>query len=1186
MRYHFEDCVLDTSLHRLERHGQPVRLQPRVFQLLVYLLEQRHRAVPRQELFEQVWPNQFVSDAALESGIKQVRQAIGDSGRAQRLLQTLHGHGYRFVAPIREAAEADVETGPPEALFRRPEALQESPPALCAGRSQAAMASDAAGPARPQAPAPPGPEHRQLTVLSCTLAEAATWTARLDPEQLHDVVRAFHGLGTAVIQQYEGYIAQRVAHGFLVYFGYPQAHDDDARRAVLAGLRLAEAIGSRRTPGLLMPELPLTVRLGIHTGPAVVGAVNEATAPTVLAVGPTVALATALQERATPQTVAISAATAALVRGYVTWQALPPLPLPGHTEPLAVYRVTGESGAQIRLDLALPQRLTPFVGREPELRLLKARWAQAQKGQGQAVLLGGEPGIGKSRLVRRLAERLPGTECTLLEGRGSPYHQHTAFYPLHQILRQVFRLDDAMAAEASVMQAEAMLRQYGLDTQVHLPLLSPLLDLSLPAECYPPLSLTPQHQRQRTFEALVALVLTLAAARPVLLTVEDLHWVDPSTLEWLGLLLDQVPTSRLLLLLTFRPECQNPWTVRSYLTQLTLDRLTMPQSTRMVEQVARGTLLPTPIVRQQIADQSDGVPLFIEELTQAVLKSDSTTTIPATLQEVLLARLDQVGVAKRTAQLGAVLGRQFGEPLLRAVSPLDAAALQQDLRQLVTSELLYQQGIGHEATYRFKHALIQETAYQSLRKHTRQQMHQQTARMLEAQFSAIAETQPEILAYHYTQARLYPRAIGYWQQAGQCELNRSAHMEAASHFAKALELLGACPESPKRDRHELALLLDLRRALVAARGYSAPEVGHALNRARELCQQLEDHSRLFQVLRSLGAFYGQRGELRTSQALSDEALALAQHLHDPVRRIQALVQRGSVQYWRGELLGAREDFEQCVGLYEPEQHCAHLASFGQDVGLTFRSYMAMVLWLLGYPDQALAWGREVLSLARTRSHPLTLAHTHGSQVVLYQYLRDAHKVQEHAEAAMALSAEHGFPFWESVGMVMRGWALVAQGQAEAGIAQLTRGLAAYRATGQEIFLPYYHAMLAEIYGHIGQPGAGFDLLAEAQAMMDQSGEYRWKAELYRLQGELLLLQTMHEAKRAEACFHQALVSAHQQRARSWELRAATSLARLWQSQGKCQAAYDLLAPVYNWFTEGFETADLQKAKTMLDNLRK
>src|SRR5713101_3060708 len=649
--------------------------------------------------------------------------------------------------------------------------------------------------APPVARGTPEAERRQLTVLFCDLVDSTVLASQLDPEELREVVRAYQDTCAKVIARFDGHIAQYLGDGLLVYFGYPLAHEDDPQRAVRAGLGILEAMGPLNER--LGPEcgVPLAVRLGIHTGLVVVGDVGDGARQEQLALGEPPNLAARLQGLAAPNTLVISAATFQLLGGFFACQPLGTPPLKGLAQPLAVYRVLYESMARSRLEAASSTGWTPLVGREQEIGVLLERWAQVKDGLGQVVLLSGEAGIGKSRLVQVLTEQVAAEpRAWLTPCQCSPYHQHTALYPLIDLLeRVVLRFEREESPEQKLRKLEGHLGQYGLPLAEAVPLHATLLSIPLTAD-YAPLSMSPGQQKQKTLQALLTTLLRIAAQQPVLFVMEDLHWVDPTTLEFLSLLVDQGPTARILALLTFRPDFSPPWTGRSHLTQVALHRLTRPQAVELSRQVAHGKALP-PEVIEQIVAKTDGVPLFVEELTKMVLESGLLQdreeryeltgpllplAIPATLHDSLMARLDRLAGVKGLAQLGATLGREFSYALLQAVSPWDEEALQRGLQQLVTAEFLYQLGSPPQARYLFKHALIQDAAYQSLLRSTRQQHHQRIAQVLEARFPAVCATQPELLAHHYTEAGLHPQAIPYWQRAGQRAIERSAHVEAIS----------------------------------------------------------------------------------------------------------------------------------------------------------------------------------------------------------------------------------------------------------------------------------------------------------------------------------------------------------------------------------------------------------------------
>jgi predicted ATPase len=757
----------------------------------------------------------------------------------------------------------------------------------------------------------------------------------------------------------------------------------------------------------------------------------------------------------------------------------------------------------------------------------------------------------------------------------------------------------ADALETKLAQLEETLRQGRLSLEESVPLFASLFSLPVPEARYPPLNVTPQRQRQLTLEALVALLMGLTEHQPMLFILEDVHWTDPSTLEMLDLLMDQVATAALLVVLTCRPEFAPPWGLRSYLTPIALTRFTRSQVEAMVEQVTEGRPLPAEVV-QQIVEKTDGVPLFIEEMTKMLLESGvlydtdghyelagpvSSLAIPTTLQDSLMARLDRLGTAKRVAQLGATIGRRFSYALLNAVSPLDEETLQRELGRLVSSELVYQRGIGLQATYSFKHALIRDAAYESLLKSTRQQVHQHIAQVLAERFPGIAETQPELLAHHYTEADLYEQAIAYWQRAGQRASARSAYREAISHLTTGLGLLSTLPATSERAQHELTLQVTLGPALIALKGQSAPEVAQVYTRARELAQQVGDTLELCQVLWGLRVFYLMRAELHTARELAEQALSVAQRHHDPDRLMMAHMVLGGTLFYLGDVATALRHLEQGRAFGAPQPEPVRAAAYGrEESGASDLSYEATALWLLGYADQALQRSHEALALARELAHPVALAITLHWTARLHACRREWRAVYEYGERVMALSAEHGFAQWFAVGMRYRGWALVAQGQVEEGMAQMHQSLTDSRAMESKLGESYGLTGLAEAHAYLGQVAAGLRLLAEAQSIVEQHA-VRWvEAEIHRLKGELLLKHAIPDTHQAETCFQQALAVARSQHARSWELRAATSLARLWQSQDKHQDAYALLAPVYGWFTEGFDTADLKDVKGLLEQL--
>ena len=743
----------------------------------------------------------------------------------------------------------------------------------------------------PAEPRAPEAERRQLTVLFCDLVDSTVLASQLDPEEWREVVRAYQSTCAAVIQRYDGHIAQYLGDGLLVYFGYPRAHEDDAQRAVRAGLGMVEALRQLNTRLARERGVSLAVRLGIHTGQVVVGEIGGGAKQEQLALGETPNLAARLQGIAAPNTLVISAATSQLLGGFFACQSLGTQLLKGFAQPLEVYQVRYESTARSRLEAAGSTGLTPLVGREAEVALLRERWAQVKEGLGQVVLLSGEAGIGKSRLVQVLTEQVASEpQAWLTPCQCSPYYQNTALYPMIDLLERVaLRFEREESAQRKLNKLEGFLVQYGLPLAETVPLFAALLALPL-AEGYTPLTVSPEQQKQKTLQALLTIVLRTAAQQPVLFIMEDLHWVDPSTLEFLTLLVDQGPTARILALFTCRPDFSPPWSGRSHLTQITLNRLPRRQAAELTGRVAHGKALPAEVVEQVVA-KTDGVPLFVEELTKMVLESGllqereerfeltgplPPLAIPTTLHDSLMARLDRLAAVKGLAQLAATLGREFSYALLQAVSLEDEDTLQRGLHQLVAAEFLYQRGLPPQATYVFKHALIQDAAYQSLLRSTRQQYHQRIAQVVEARFPEICDTQPELVAQHYTAAGCAEQAVRYWQRAGEHASDRSAHLEAISHLTTGIELLKTLPETPEHTQQSLTLHIALGAALQMAKGNAAPEVEHAYTQARALCQQVGETPELIPVLFGLWRFYLVRAQLHTAREIGDTLLHLVQ----------------------------------------------------------------------------------------------------------------------------------------------------------------------------------------------------------------------------------------------------------------------------------------------------------------------
>jgi class 3 adenylate cyclase/predicted ATPase len=1044
--------------------------------------------------------------------------------------------------------------------------------------------------ATPDAPAPADAERRQLTVMFCDLVGSTSLSSRLDPEDLREVIAAYHHAVAEIVAGFDGFVAKYMGDGILVYFGYPRAHEDDAERAVRAGLSSIDAVGR-----LDVKSVKLQARGGIATGLVVVGdLIGEGSAQEQSVVGETPNLAARLQALATPASLVIAASTRQQVGGLFDLEDLGPQQLAGFAEPQRAWRVLGESGEISRFE-ALRSGETPLVGREEEIELLIRRWRQAKRGEGRAVLISGEPGIGKSRLTAELSQRIESEPHTRLRYFCSPYHQDSALYPfIVQFERAAgFARDDTVAEKLGKLRE---LLTAGARGDSEIELLAELL--SLPSSAAD-LNLSPQRKRQKLFEALLHQLEFLARSRPVLMLFEDAHWIDPSSREFLDQIFDRVPGLHVLLVVTFRPEFQHAWSGQPHVSTLALNRLGEGDGAALVERLAGNSGLSHEII-EEIVERADGVPLFVEELTKAVLEGahrDNRATavlgtsplpnlaVPATLHASLIARLDRLGpVAKEVAQIGAVVGREFSYELIQPVAQRPVRDLETALDRLTNAGLLFCRGVPPHSSYLFKHALVQDAAYATLLRARRQQLHAAIAAALEREFPEIVIAQPELLAHHCTEAGLTQQAIDNWRRAGERAVEGSANLEAIAHLTRGLEILGNLPEGPQREEKELEFRVASLGPLFAAR-FGSAEGEHAASRALELSRRVGGDLRsLFRALYGLTMTYSVRGKIHIGRETAEQLLVVGERLHDPEPLGYAHHAMGNTLLWFGELGAARIHLEKGIALYQPEWSRSLAFYFGFNCASNCHFFLGRVLWHLGYPDRALACAEQAVAIAAGVSHPISRAGALSWAAALHQLRGEAERAREVAETDLALTTEEVIPFFRAQAIVLRGWALVEQGQCEEGIAQLGEGLVAYRATGAELECSHWLALLAEAYRDTGQPEEGLRLIAEALDHVAQTGIVYYEAELHRLDAELRLRLDPPDEQRAEAGFRRALETAGRQQAKSWELRAATSLAGLWGKQGRQTEARELLAPVYGWFTEGFDTADLIKAKALLDEL--
>ncbi len=1038
---------------------------------------------------------------------------------------------------------------------------------------------------------PDGAERRQLTVLFCDLVGSTALSARLDPEDMREVINVYQHCCADVIAKAGGYVSRYVGDGVLAYFGYPEAHENDAERAVGAGLSLIRLVGD-----LAVGEIgPLRVRIGIATGVVVVGDLSgQGEAQQRGVVGETPNLASRLQSVAEPGEIVISHGTRRLTHGLFEYVDLGLLHLRGIPGPVRAWRVLGPSAAESRFEALHEAGLTRLVGREEEIDLVLRRWKQAREGDGSVVLVSGEPGIGKSRITQAVLERLSGEAFVPLRLVCSPDHQDTALHPYIAHLQRAasFKREDTDAQKLDKL--EALLARAGLGGDDTTPLLAELLSLSW-TDRYGSLNANPHWRKEQTLQRLLAYIEGLAAQRPILIAFEDAHWSDPSSLELLDRIIDRVPGLPVLMIIAFRPKFSAPWIGRSYVTSILLNRLPPRRCVELISLVTAGKVLPKQVV-EQIIDRTDGVPLFIEELTKAIVESDLLVdagdhyaiagplpqrAIPMTLHASLLARLDRLGSARQVAQIGAALGRHFSYELISGVAPLPRPQLDEALAQLVDAELVFSHGLPPEAEYIFKHALVQDAAYSTLLRSDRRQVHARIVAVLEARFPEIVAGQPGFLAHHCGEASLAAKAVEYWLSAGQQAVARSAMTEAAAQLRRGLDLLARLPDDTWRQQRELDLHMALGRALVATRGHSAAVVGETFARARVLAERLGRRDYLIPLLQGQWVYHLVRSELRLALAHAEELGQIAETRNDVDAQLLAHYANGMILFYLGEFEPARTHFEQCRGLRD------HLNA-GMVPTLSPADYPAAMMHLvwtllcLGRVDLARSHLDELLRGAQRLGHAYTRAMTLSFACWAEWIGREPEKVQLHAEEAIALSLEQNFPLWLAWGTSYRGWSLAVSHQQEAGIGLLRKGLAEVRATGTVVMTPYWLMLMAEAHAALGQTEQGLNCLDEAAQILETAEERFEEAELHRLRGDLL--SELRRPEAAERSYQHAIAIAVRQGATLWQLRAASGLARLWRRAGRVSEAHDLLAPVCARLAGEQDALDVQAATALLAGL--
>ncbi len=1042
----------------------------------------------------------------------------------------------------------------------------------------------------------PETERRQLTVMFVDLVGSTALSGQLDPEEMAEVIRKYQNAVSEEIMRVDGHVAKFMGDGVLAYFGWPRAHEDEAERAVRAGLAIAAAVAKLVTPA----KEPLGARVGIATGLVVVGdLIGKGAAQEAAVVGETPNLAARLQSLAEVGCVVVAEPTRRLLGEFFELIDLGTHDLRGFGQPVQAWLVVGQSQAEGRFEALHGMRLMSLVGRDQELALLLECWRRAKGGRGQVALLSGEPGIGKSRIAVALRERLRNEECVSLRYHGSPYHTNSALFPVLDQLRRAAGLEHYDVPEVKLAKLQALLALAVSHPKSALPLIAEHLGIPT-KDHYPRPEDAPEQKKAKIFQALIAQLEGLAARQPVLMTAEDAHWFDPTSLELFDRVVDRIERLPVLLVVTFRPEFAPRWTSRPHVTLLTLNRLGQNESTVLIDHLSGGRPLPVE-VQAHILSKTEGVPLFVEELTKAVLESGllhetgkryeltgslPPLAIPSTLQDSLLARLDRLTPVKEIAQIGAVIGREFSYELLAATAQMDEAKLRTALDELVRAELAFCRDTPPDAIYTFKHALVRDAAYESLLKSRRQQLHCRIATVLRERFPDRVEAEPEVLAHHATEGGLIDDAVSYWHKAGLRANHRSADAEAIAHLSKGLDLLATLPETPARHNREIDLQLALGIPQVAAKGHGSAEAMAAYTRAQELCNILgSETSQFFPVLRGLWTCNRARGQMRTARDLADQLVTIARRSGDQSLLLEAHHTQWTTQYCLGEWQSVCEHTAQGLALYRPE-HFSHTFMYGgHDAAVCATAHEGVSLWMLGFPDRALARAEDAVALARKLAHPPSLMHALWYAIILYCFRRDDNAARENIEAVLQMAHDWN-PRWIPYATLQMAYisAHESKQQARVCMSAIQEALAAHLSDDVEV-TGFHTCLFASVCGLAGEAEAGMNALKPAIAEVAATGACLWESELHRIAGNLLLGYATIDVERSKAHYLRAIEVAREQHAASLDLRASTSLARLWAHGGERQNAYDMLAPVYARFTEGFDTRDLVDAKELLDHLR-
>ena len=1160
MRYVFAGCELDTDLFMLYRQGHATRLRPKVFQVLLYLIEHRDGVISKDTLIETVWPDQYISEATLADAIRDIRRVVGDRPRHPHVIQTRHGHGYHFIAEVKAVAESPSEW-----------------------QSQG-VPSPPSSPLTPDLTPPHNASHvngerKIVTVIYGSLGNSVTLSEQLDLDALHTLMQTRYRLINESVEPYEGTVQALPGDRVLVVFGVPITHEDHARRAAVAALTIRQRLEAHCQTLSATYQAALAVRLGIHTGWVAVSGVEETSERSPMVIGEAVALAITLQEHAEAGMILCSEATARLLREAAQVEKHFSLSLPEHPVPIVVY--TLESEQRLSRPRVRQRRLSPFVGRAREMATLQALLEQVHEGQGHVVAIVGDPGIGKSRLLVEFRRNLRRASVTYLQSQCLSYGVTSPYLPVRQLLRQMCAITDADPPEVMATKVRQRLQEAQMPAEAWAPHLLHLLGIASPTLPMP--ALRPQEHKERTFTALLQLCISLSHQGPLVLEIENLHWIDATSEEWLASLVARISSGPILVLGSFRPGYRPIWLGASYATQLSLSRLAAHESLQMLQAMPQVAQMSERLTRELLT-KADGNPFFLEELSRAVAVDNlgQMLAIPDTVQAVLAARIDRLpATEKHLVQVAAVIGKDVALPLLEQVADLPAPVLQQALQRLQTAELFYETSLIPTPAYTFKHALTQEVAYQSLLASARRPYHQKVAQCLVTHFPEMAAMQPEWVAHHYSEAELLDEALPYWQRAGEQAVARSSNVEAISHFTQGLEVLSGLPLNQVRNQHELELQRALSTPLFLTRQTQA--MGQASQRILELSQGLEDTAQYFLGLVGLWRSLFNTGQLQQAQEVGQKCLALAEKAQDPDSLVEVHMMLGSTKLGLGHLIPAHEHFQHSISVYDAQSAPAQNLRL-IDPGVVSLCREAWSLSLMGFADQALDTNNRALTIAHAITHPFSLVFAMFQAGITHLCRRELDTAIQYADAVISIANEHELVYHISGGECFKTLLLAELEAPDIDLSHLCETVVSWKDQETMFGLSALYVTFANVYLQCGAVETGLQTIDDAFAVIQTREERFYEAEAYRLRGELLLHASLEDIEQAEASFQQARDIAVRQHAKAWELRATTSLCRLWRRQGRHQAARLLLEPLYNWFTEGLTTLDLLEARELLDDL--